>query len=107
MAKDVIVPLKMQSIDVSGIAAGAFSAMGDPLEGALAFIRITNSSNVAVFISYNGLVDHEYIPAGGKMEHYFMVDLIPNVALLRKGKVIYVRGNAGVGSVYLSGYYNE
>lgn len=108
MAKDIIVPIEMQSIDTAGIGAGAYSEVGNPLEGALCFIRITNASNTDVIISYDGITDHEYVPSGERIHTYFQDNATPNniVAKLPKETIIYIRGTAGVGLVYVSGYYN-
>ena len=108
MAKDFIVPIEMQSVDTAGIGAGAFIVIGNPLEGALCFIRITNDSNTDVIISYDGINDHEYIRSDDRAEVYFQINSTPNnqVAKLKQGTILYIRGNAGAGLVYVSGYYN-
>jgi len=108
MAKDFIVSIELQSIDTSTIGAGVFSEIGNPLEGALAFIRITNDSDTDVIISYDGVTDHEYIPAGDAIKTYFQDSAIPGnyIAKLRKGTIVHARGTAGTGLLYVSGYYN-
>jgi len=110
MAKNVIVPIEMQSVNTATIGAGAFTEIGNPLEGALSFIRITNASNTPVIISYNGTTDHEYVEAnGGRVETYFQINSTPAnyVSKLDKRTIVWIRGTAGVGLVYVSGYYNE
>jgi len=109
MAKDFIVPIEMQSIDASTIGAGAYLAVGDPLEGALSSIRITNASNTPVIISFDGITDHIYIRATDSYNEYFQIGSTPNnnVAKLKRYTTVYIRGTAGVGLVYVSGYYNE
>jgi len=109
MAKDIIVPIEMQSIDVSTIGAGAFSEVGNPLEGALSFIRITNDSNTDVIISYDGITDHEYVPGGERISTYFQANATGanEVSKLSNRTIVFIRGTAGVGDVYVSGYYNE
>jgi len=109
MAKDFIVPIEMQSVNTAGIGAGAYIEVGNPLEGALSFIRITNASNTPVIISFDGVVDHMYVPAAASINEYFQIGSTPGnfTAKLKKRTKIYIRGNAGVGLVYVSGYYNE
>ena len=70
-------------------------------------IRIVNASNAAITISYNGLDDHEFIPANGVFELPSQINSQPNahVALFPKNTVVYVKGTAGVGTIYVSGYY--
>ena len=109
MAKDIIVPIEMQSVNTAGIGAGAFIEIGNPLEGALSFIRITNASNTDVIISYDGIHDHEYVEDGGRIETYFQINATPEnyVSKSKAGTVLWIRGTAGVGLVYVSGYYND
>ena len=109
MAKDIIVPIEMQTVNTAGIGAGAFITVGNPLEGALSFIRITNVSNTNVIISYDGIHDHEYVVSGDRVETYFQINATPEnyVSKLKAGTVLWIRGTAGIGLVYVSGYYNE
>ena len=107
---DYIVPIEMQNLNANalGIAVYApFNAAG--LEGSLSFIRVTNDSNTDVYLSYDNIHDHEFIPAGKTIQVCFQANsiLASQVSLLRKHTVVYLRGNAGVGYIYLSGYYNE
>jgi len=109
MAKDFVKAIEMQSIDTSTIGAGAWSAVNAAgTEGACFFIRITNDSNTDVSISYDGIDYHEFIASGDSIEVNFQANASPGnfVSLLRKGTVFYARGTAGVGLVYVSGYYN-
>lgn len=71
------------------------------------FIRIVNASSMAVTVSYDGVNDNEFIPSGGVFDLPSQTNSQPNahVALLPKGTVVYIKGTAGTGSVYLSGYY--
>ena len=110
MASDRIVPIEMQTLDSSTLAIDAwepFNVAG--MEGALTFIRITNTSNTVIFISYDGDNDHEYIAAGDKISVYFQMNSSPTnyTSKLSKHTVVYARGAAGQGNIYLSGYYNE
>lgn len=110
MSKNYIVPIEMQSIDASTVAAGAFTAIkASGVEGACSFIRITNASNTDIIISFNGVDDHEYIPSNKSISTYFQVSKSPASfeSKMSKKTVIYARGAAGVGYVYVSGYYNE
>ena len=109
MASNIITPIKIQSIDVATIGAGAWSPIGNPLEGALSFIRITNDSNTDVIISFNKVDDNLYIPATKPRSIYFQANATPTnyTSKLRKHTIVYVRGTAGIGNVFLEGVYNE
>ncbi len=71
------------------------------------FIRIINASSVAITVSYDGINDNEFIPANSVFELPSQTNSQPNaqVALFSKGTVVYVKGTAGTGNIYLSGYY--
>lgn len=99
----------MQSVDSSGLNIGGYTSFDDPIEGALFNIRIANASDTSVFLSYDGNNDHEFIPANTQMQINFQSNNCPDngVAKLRKGTIIYLRGNAGTGFIHLSGYYQK
>jgi len=109
MAKDYVKAIVMQSVDTAGIGAGAYTAFDTSgIEQPCFFIRVTNDSDTNVFISYDGINDHEYVQNDNKLDINIQTNSSPGnyVAKLRKGTVVYVRGIAGTGSIYLSGYYN-
>lgn len=71
-------------------------------------IRITNNSSNDVTISYDGINDNEIVlKSGGIFDSNSQTNSLPNnkVAMWNKGKVIYIKGTAGTGNIYLSGYY--
>jgi len=110
MAKDYVKAITMQNVDSTGIAIDTWTAFDTGgIEEACFFIRITNDSDTNVFISYDGINDHEYVQDGNRIDINIQTNSSPGnyVAKLRKGTVVYVRGTAGQsGLIYLSGYYN-
>ena len=112
MASNFIKSIEIQSIDVSTILAETWSEIGNPLEGALSYIKITNDSNTDIIISFDNSAakeDNLYILADTSREIYFQSNSVPTnyTSKLRKHSVAYIRGTAGVGNVYLEGFYNE
>lgn len=82
------------------------SASGIP--GPCVILRIVNASNTLIGVSYDGVTVHDTVPANDKMQLEFQTNASPSnyVASLAKGTPIYVIGAAaGVGLVFLSGYY--
>jgi hypothetical protein len=82
------------------------------LSHACFLIRILNRSNVSLEISYDAVHTHDFIPADSSMELNFQTNSQPSnyVALMRKGQLVYVLNpnqGAGVGYIYLIGYYQE
>lgn len=108
--KDYVVPIELQSVDTSGIAVDTwvpFNTAG--LEGSCFMITFTNDSTVDVVLSYDGVTEHEFLTSYTDKTLYFQTNSSPSnyKSMIKKGTVIYVRGAAGQGDIYLSGYYNE
>ena len=71
-------------------------------------LRITNASTVAVAISYDGVTDNDAVLSNQVLTLNAQTNALPNgnVALFRKGTIVYVYGTAaGVGEIILAGYY--
>ncbi len=102
----------VKAFALSSLASASVTGTYAPLNGtgfiqAPFFVRIVNASSMAITISYNGVIDNEFVPSGGVFELPSQTNSQPNaqVALLPKGTVVYIKGTAGTGTVYLSGYY--
>jgi len=108
MTKEFIVPMELQSIDSATIDPALWTAIGNPVEEALSLIKITNASDEDIIISYDGIREHEYIVSGKKSVTYFQFNERNDcdTALLAKNTVIYVKGTAGTGYIFVAGYYN-
>lgn len=108
--KNFIVPIPLTSVTSSSINNTTYTAINDAgLPHACSIVRIINASSTAVQISYNGTTDHDYVAAGGTIQLDLQTNRQPNgqVALLRAGTVIYVKGTAGTGFLGLAAYYQE
>ena len=111
MAKNFIKSLTVTTVDAAAITAGTWVDFfaGGTTEACF-MIRITNTSDTNVLISFDGgITAHEMVPSGEAVDLNLQANSSPTnfVSLLRKGTVISVRGTAGTGLIYLSGYYNE
>lgn len=84
-----------QAINATGLANPCF------------LIRIINASTTNVTVSYDGVTDNEYVIAASSMDVNAQTNGQPNtsIANFAAGTVVYVKGTAGTGNVYLSGYY--
>ena len=106
--KNKVLPIPLSSID-SATFTGAYqllSAAAGTAQNAI-MLHIANNSNVSITISYDGVGDHDFLLANTDRELNFQSNSAPSsyVAMLAKGTKVYVKGAAGVGSVYLSGWY--
>lgn len=86
----------------SATFTGNYQALGTPLSHNPFLIKLVNSSTVPVTVSVNGSTDHDICPAGS----FFLYDEGANSSregglTVSKGTQVYVKGAAGVGSVYL------
>lgn len=84
-----------QAINTSGLGEACF------------MIRLVNTTNGAVDVSYDGTNDHDVIPLTSYIEVSGQTNAQPQgwTAVFAKGQKIYVKGSAAAGSVYLSAYY--
>lgn len=107
MAQNSVKPFALSSMLSSAVTAIYAPLNGTGFSHSPFFIRIVNASNMAITISYNGVDDHEYVPANSVFELPSQTNSQPNahVALFPKYTVVYIKGSGGTGTIYLSGYY--
>lgn len=102
---------KVQAITMtsknSATLTGGYDLVVTSLAEACFMIRIVNASNRIVNISYNGTNLHDVLPANTSTTINFQASSLPrsNIALLPKGQKIWLNGTAGVGNIYIVGYY--
>jgi len=105
--KNIVLAIPLTSFNSAALAAGyaPINAAGFPEP--LFLVRLINNSNADVTISYDGVNDADFVPHGTQLQLNFQTNGQPNNfnALLAKGTVVYVKGAAGAGLIYLAGYY--
>ena len=86
-----------QPINPGGITAPCF------------LLRIVNDSAVGVYISYDGVIDNDYIPPKTSLEvpGSWGWQEMGTMGTWRKGTIVYVSGSAGARDsfIHLLGYY--
>jgi len=105
--KNSVQAIVLTSID-SATFTGAYQAVNTSgLDKNCFMIRIINNSTHDVTVSYDGTHDHDFVPHGTVAQISFQTNAQPNnfTANLAKGTVVYVKGTAGAGLVYLAGYF--
>ena len=105
--KNIVKAVPLGTLNVAGISAITFTPIGSLTE-AVFLIRFFNPSNTNVFISYDGIGVHDFVPSGGGiLELNFQSNAQPNgfLANLAKGTTVYAVGTAGVGFIYMSAYF--
>lgn len=83
---------------------------GTGFEDDIKILKIFNAGTQGITVSYDGVKNHDFWPSGATI----IIDLQTNhsdnandaAGTLngRKGQVIYGKGTAGVGNLYISGY---
>lgn len=91
-----------QAINSSGISNQCF------------LLRIINDSTANITISYDGINDHDHLAgtAASIPRETLEVPLSQNssssgLILFAKGTIVYIKGTAGIGTIYLAGYYQS
>ena len=101
----IMLPEVLRSID-SATFTGAYQVIGAITTKPLRIVKFVNNSNTLVTVSWDGVHDHDILPAAS----FFLYDITTNHSnvegtqgqYIRKGTQFYVKGAAGVGSVYLA-----
>ena len=107
MANNAMQAVTLVSLDTAILFAAYEAINPDGLPESCSIIRIINSSDQNLLVSYDGTTDHDLVIAGETIQ----LDLQANskekslVANFKKGTIVYVNSVPGVGLVYLVGYY--
>lgn len=102
------IPLRtLASSAVSGTYALLTAASG--LSQPCFYLRINNASNQDITVSFDGTTDQEYVLASDVLTIPVQTQIQAPVqgAAFARGTKIFVKGTAGTGSIYLSGYYTS
>jgi|FreactcultuFSWF8_1027224.scaffolds.fasta_scaffold05641_2 hypothetical protein len=80
-----------------------------PLPYSVRIVKFTNATTVNCIVSWDGVDDHDFIPAGG----FLLIDVssnreVSNIFEIQTGTTFYVRGvSGGTGNFYISAYYGK
>jgi len=109
-----VAAIPLSSIDASSLT-GTYQALNaGGLPDPCFILRFENASTSDVTISFDGTTDNEFLPgtAAGIPRENLELNFLASpggegLLFFPKGTVIYVKGNAGVGTFNLSGYYQN
>lgn len=108
MAQNWIKALELTTFDTLGLGP-AYLPVNAPngFSNALFLLRIINDSGNAITVSYDGVTDHEYIPANTTLHLNAQTNAQPNsgYALFAATTIVYVKGTGGAGTIAVAGYY--
>lgn len=100
--------INLSSFNAAGLTGG-YDVINTGLTHACFKLRIINDSNVAVGVSFDGINTHDHVYSTSNITLDFQNNAGPSgyTAIISKGTKIYLIGAAGVGHVYLAGYYQN
>jgi hypothetical protein len=86
---------------------GGYDVLTAGLPSACSILRIVNDTDTDVIVSYDGATDHDYIRTGETVQIPAQSNsgLPGSIAQFAKGQPVYLKGTAGVGNIYVAGYY--
>lgn len=91
-----------------GSISGSYAAIGGALANPSRILKITNTTDADMIISYDGTNNHEIVPTASAVVFDFCSNqTFQNGAFLAEGTIIYVKqvSAPSKGSVYVSTYY--
>jgi len=107
MSKNLVKPLVLRTFNAAALVAGFLPINALGLDGPCFTLTLTNSSNVAVTFSFDGVNAHDYLLPNSSKTLYAPMSFLGEFSGWRKGLVVSVSGAAGAGLIYLTGYYQD
>lgn len=92
-----------------GSISGTYAGIGAALSHPARIIKITNTTDVLITISLDGVNDHDVVPTSSS----YIIDIASNNVLpagsltISQGQRFYAKGAPTSGAVYLSVYYGS
>jgi len=109
--KNSVMPIEAIGIDAATLGGAVYLPINDPgLSRVCNLVRINNKSSVDIYISWDGVTLHDYIPLGESLSYQFFNtrDVGMYTPGIKKGQIFYALADAaGIGFIYVSGYYQE
>jgi hypothetical protein len=103
----VLLPDVLRSIAASTFT-GSYQAVGTALTYGARIVKFTNLASVTVTLSWDGINDHEVLPANS----FVLIDVSgakenAQYIEVQVGTQFFVKGSSGTGSFYISSYYGR
>lgn len=112
--KNRILAIPLTSFAAASLTASYQAINSNGLDEACFLLRIINENSTGITISYDGINDHDFLAGTAAaipreiLELDFSAGSHSGSPLkFAKGMKVYVKGSAGVGTIYLSGYYHS
>ncbi len=105
--KNIVYAIPMTTLD-SATFIGTYLVLNvGGLPQGCSIIKIVNNSTVDVTVSLDGTTNHDFIPSKSAVVYDFQTNhqVESALSIFPKGQKVYIKGAAGVGLVYLVGWY--
>lgn len=104
--KNQIFPIVMTSINSATLLLLTYQIVSiSGLSEPCYLIRLINRTKDNVFISFDGVTDHEYLGHDNEIE--IISPFENDYSDFRKLTKVYVRGTASIGRIYVAAYYRN
>lgn len=101
-------PEALRTLAFGGIS-GTYAGIGTAFLNPIRIMHITNTTNVLLTFSFDGVTDHFVVPSGG----FILLDVTTNKSqnggslCISQGERVYVAGSPTSGSVYLASFFGK
>lgn len=105
--KSSVLAVPLASIASSALSSSYQAINTGGLPNPCFLLELISTSSTGVTVSYDGTNDHTYLPAGLTKQLNAQANSQPNnwIANFSKGTVVYVKGTAGTGNIYVAALY--
>jgi hypothetical protein len=110
MPKNLVKAIPLGAFDAANLTAVYQAIYPGGLPHAISILHIVNRSNVEFFLSYDGIIDNDYISVDSEYFLPFQLNSQPNnqVMQVSAGTMLSIKQATapGIGNIYVGGYYN-
>jgi len=100
---NALLPIEMIHFDGLDLIPGTYQVVNEMgFDHSCNYINIKNTCKNDIFISFDGVTDHDHISAWDRLDIYTMPRL--SKGEFRKYTNVYVRGPVSIGTIYVSAY---
>ncbi len=106
--------LRVYAVPVQTVTAASitssFVATGAAMPAPIRILKISNTTNADIYVSYDGSTIHDAIPSSSGMVLDFTANkTLPNGNFLSEGTIVYIKYVIlpTTGNVYVSAYYSS
>jgi hypothetical protein len=99
--------MTMVTFDAASLSSSYQAVNSSGFPAAMNIFNILNGGSTDLTLSYDGVNAHQYVPSHANygLASSEIASNTPDAVKIPKGTIIYIKGTAGTGTIYLTGYY--